>query len=401
MTSTASAWASHLLSDLVDVLDYARVPVSAREREARPGIVPYYGATGRVGSINDALFDEDLVLLGEDGVQFFDPAKPKAYLVTGPSWVNNHAHVLRARRELIDRRYLCHYLNNFNYQGYANGTTRLKLTQAAMRRIPVHAPDLDEQRSIADMLDDHLSSLDAASASLAQSGTRADQLVTSTLLTDLAVKSAPRLPLKTLLSQPLANGRSVPTQQDGFPVLRLTALTTGGIDLSQRKGGAWTEKEAKSFLVAQGDFLVSRGNGSLRLVARGGLVRDIPNGVAYPDTLIRVRTDDSRMDPEYLCLLWNSPLVRGQIESMARTTAGIYKVNQKQLEGINIPTPDIRKQQRLVLHARAASDAAARVHVAAIQAQQRGQSLRRSLLMAAFTGRLTRHSTRAEEMASV
>lgn len=114
----------------------------------------------------------------------------------------------------------------------------------------------------------------------------------------------------------------------GFPVLRLTALSPAGIDLTQRKNGAWTAEEARPFLVERGDFLVSRGNGTLKLVGRGSLVLEEPDPVAYPDTLIRVRVNEGLVYPEYLAIVWNSPIVRTQLESMARTTAGIHKVNQ-------------------------------------------------------------------------
>ncbi|MFD8171262.1 restriction endonuclease subunit S [Streptomyces sp. NPDC048405] len=165
-------WAWATLEDVVEVLDHLRVPVSAKERAARTGNVPYYGAAGQVGWIDEAIFDEDLVLLGEDGVQFFDADKPKAYLVSGPCWVNNHAHVLRAKVNLVDRRYLAYYLNQISYEGFANGTTRLKLTKAAMLRIPVMLPPLEEQRRIVAMLDGQLSRLEAAEKSLGDAGRR-------------------------------------------------------------------------------------------------------------------------------------------------------------------------------------------------------------------------------------
>jgi type I restriction enzyme S subunit len=102
------------------------------------------------------------LLLGEDGVQFLDPHKQKAYLISGPAWVNNHAHVLRVHEQFCSRDYLCHYLNSAQYQGFVGGSTRLKLTQADMRRLPISLPPLAEQRRIVEALDDHLSRLDAA-----------------------------------------------------------------------------------------------------------------------------------------------------------------------------------------------------------------------------------------------
>jgi len=157
-------WVIEELRELVGVLDSMRKPINSKERLDRTGSVPYYGATGQVGTIDKALFDEDLVLLGEDGVQFFDVDKQKAYEISGPSWVNNHAHVLRCRKEKYKQHLLVCYLNQFDYRNYANGTTRLKLTQAAMNRIPVVVPPLKEQEEIVGILDEQLSRLDAALA---------------------------------------------------------------------------------------------------------------------------------------------------------------------------------------------------------------------------------------------
>ena len=159
--SGTTPWPMALLGDLVEVLDARRVPVKASERAKRSGYVPYYGATGQAGTIDQALFDEPLVLLGEDGAPFFDPFKSKAYLIDGPAWVNNHAHVLRPLPDL-SRGFLRYYLDYFDYRGYANGTTRLKLTQTAMRQMRVPVVPKDEQRRIVDILEDHLSRLDAA-----------------------------------------------------------------------------------------------------------------------------------------------------------------------------------------------------------------------------------------------
>ena len=156
------------LAELVEILDRQRVPVSAEERRSRIGNVPYYGAMGLVGYIDRPLFDETLVLLGEDGVPFFDPMKSKAYLIEGPSWVNNHAHVLRVRSEVLDARYLTYQLNTLDYRGYVNGTTRLKLTQAAMKNLPISHPPLDDQRQIVQELDETQASLDVINSRLSE-----------------------------------------------------------------------------------------------------------------------------------------------------------------------------------------------------------------------------------------
>ena len=132
------------LGEVVDILDSRRVPINSTERAKRVGTVPYFGATGQVGWIDDHLFDEELVLLGEDGAPFLDGTKAKAYMVRGKTWVNNHVHVLRAKAGLSNG-FLLYQLNHVDYHPFVSGSTRLKLPQGPMRQIPLLVPPLDEQ----------------------------------------------------------------------------------------------------------------------------------------------------------------------------------------------------------------------------------------------------------------
>lgn len=382
-----SRWVRQPLVDVVEILDSQRVPVKASDRAARGGEVPYYGATGQAGTIDRALFDEPLVLLGEDGAPFFDSSKPKAYLIDGPAWVNNHAHVLRTKPGL-DRRFLKYYLDVFDYRGFANGTTRLKLTQGAMRKIPVPTPEPSQQWQIVEILEEHLSHLDAAAADLTRANVRLESLSEAALRLRIPSHTV-RRPLSDVLELPLSNGRSVPSRDGGFPVLRLTALKEDGVDLGERKGGAWERDEAVRFLVKQGDFLIARGNGSLRLVGKGSLLRHEPDEVAFPDTAIRARARASAVLPEFLSLVWNSRSTRDQIERVARTSAGIYKVNQSQLGAIQLPVPELSEQLSIIA---AMSRLQEHRHVALETidlAARRSRSLRRAVLAAAFEGKLT------------
>jgi type I restriction enzyme S subunit len=169
------------LFDIADSLDSQRVPVNQAERAGRPGAVPYYGATGRVGWIDRPLFSEELCLLGEDGAPFLDRSKSKAYLIDGPSWVNNHAHVLRALGGITSNRFLKYALDHVDYTPFVNGTTRLKLTKAAMRRIRIPLPPLAEQARIVAALEEQFSLLEAAESSLGVARRRLDQLRSSVL----------------------------------------------------------------------------------------------------------------------------------------------------------------------------------------------------------------------------
>jgi type I restriction enzyme S subunit len=281
------------------------------------------------------------------------------------------------------------------------GTTRASLNISVIRAMPVPVPPLDEQRRIVDLLEDHLSRLDAADAYLHAAQRRNAVLHDQLLGSELAAVESADVPLAELLTMGLSNGKSVPTQEGGFPVLRLTALRDGRIDLAERKPGAWTADDASRFLVERGDFLIARGNGSLRLVGRGGLVTDEPDAVAFPDTLIRARPDLTRVHPEFLAQVWNAHGVRRQIKRSARTTAGIYKVNQKDLAEVRVPVPNLADQVRITAAVRESRDVLSQLFLEVDRAIARSSALRRSLLAAVFSGRLTGNAadlSPAEEM---
>ncbi|WP_373481999.1 restriction endonuclease subunit S [Acetobacterium sp.] len=155
---------TYLTKGHAECLDKFRKPVNATERADRYGDVPYYGATGQVGWIDDFLSNENLVLVGEDGAPFLDYLKEKAYIIEGKAWVNNHAHILKSFYGVIGNKYLMHYLNIFNFKDYVNGTTRLKLTQSSLNLIPIPLPPLAEQQRIVDRIESLFDQLDQAKA---------------------------------------------------------------------------------------------------------------------------------------------------------------------------------------------------------------------------------------------
>lgn len=159
-------WVSRPLEDVVEIHNNLRKPINASERSKRIGSYPYYGATGQVGWIDDFRQDGEFVLLGEDGAPFLDITKSKAYLVSGKCWVNNHAHVLKGRDNICLNKYLLYFLNQTDFRSFVNGTTRLKLTQASLRQIPVNLAPIEEQKCIITKIEELFSVLDSGITSL-------------------------------------------------------------------------------------------------------------------------------------------------------------------------------------------------------------------------------------------
>ena len=137
------------LEDCCNILDKKRKPVTKSAREA--GEYPYYGANGVQDYVADYIFDDELVLVAEDGGHFGSADKPIAYRVSGKCWVNNHAHVLKPK-ECIDVDYLCYSLMFRDVSDIVNGATRQKLTQADMRKIEIPLLPMKNQKAVVDKL---------------------------------------------------------------------------------------------------------------------------------------------------------------------------------------------------------------------------------------------------------
>jgi len=143
------AWEQRKLGDIVDFLDGQRKPL--KESDRIKGKYPYYGASGIIDYINDYLFDENLVLLSEDGANIIDRNYPVCFIATGKYWVNNHAHVLKAKAGVIDK-FICESLERLDYTKFNTGTAQPKLNQDICQKIVITIPNEDEQKCISEFL---------------------------------------------------------------------------------------------------------------------------------------------------------------------------------------------------------------------------------------------------------
>lgn len=145
---TLATWDEVGLGMAVEFLDSQRRPVRVGDRAAMRGHYPYYGASGVVDHVNGYLFDEDLILLGEDGENILSRVVPLAFKISGKSWVNNHAHVLRPKPG-FDTDFLVAFLESLDYSGLNSGTAQPKVNMQSCLAIKVLKPPLIEQRLIA------------------------------------------------------------------------------------------------------------------------------------------------------------------------------------------------------------------------------------------------------------
>jgi len=139
-------WEERKLEDITEFLDEQRKPLESSVRE--PGPYPYYGASGIIDYVKDYLFDEELILLSEDGANIIDRNYRVCFLARGKYWVNNHAHVLKSRLNYCNG-FICESLERISYDKYNTGTAQPKLNQEVCRNIKIMTPDSKEQEIIA------------------------------------------------------------------------------------------------------------------------------------------------------------------------------------------------------------------------------------------------------------
>lgn len=138
------------LGELAENLDSKRKPITSGLRDA--GDIPYYGASGIVDYVKDYIFDGDFLLISEDGANLLARSTPIAFSVSGKSWVNNHAHVLKFET-YAERRYVEYYLNSIDLTPYISGAAQPKLNQKNLNGIEIPNPSPEEKERIVDILD--------------------------------------------------------------------------------------------------------------------------------------------------------------------------------------------------------------------------------------------------------
>ena len=166
-------WRQLSLGELCDVLDSRRKPVTKRDRVA--GEFPYYGATGILDYVSEYIFDEKLVLIGEDGAKW-GAGEKTAFAAEGKYWVNNHAHVIRPDRAKVTDEWIIYFLNFSDLSKFITGLTVPKLNQGKLCEIPIPLPPLPEQQRIVAILDEAFAGLATATANAEKNRKNAREL---------------------------------------------------------------------------------------------------------------------------------------------------------------------------------------------------------------------------------
>jgi type I restriction enzyme, S subunit len=145
------------LGEVCEILDSLRKPITKKFRKS--GVYPYYGATGIVDYVDNYIFDETLVLIGEDGAKW-NKGEQTAFIATGKYWVNNHAHVVRPLKNKLNQKFLVYYLNSIDLKPWVTGLTVPKLNQEKLKSISIPLFSIEEQNNIVSKVDSAYTEID-------------------------------------------------------------------------------------------------------------------------------------------------------------------------------------------------------------------------------------------------
>jgi len=330
------------LGEVVEFLDNQRRPVKESERTA--GQYPYYGANGQLGTINDYIFDEPLVLLAEDGGFFDNPDRGVAYQINGKTWVNNHAHVLRAGADLIVS-YLSRVLENYDVSPFISGTTRAKLTKEGASRIEIPLPPLPEQRRIAAILDQ----AEALRAKRRRALARLDAL-TQSIFIEMFGGEPPRddaWPMRRLaeVCESIADiDHNMPKATNaGYPFISAKDLTEDG-DISFRNVKRISEADflrlSRKTKPRVGDIIYSR----IGAIGRASLVR-IDTDFLASYSCCTIRPNRELIEPLFLRQQLVSPRVMRQALKGVRAIA-VPDLGLGEIKSFQIAVPPLELQRR-------------------------------------------------------
>jgi type I restriction enzyme S subunit len=365
-------WNSQRLEQCTDILDHMRIPVNSQERAENHGYTPYYGANGLQGYINGWIFDEPLILLAEDG-GYFDEymTRPVAYQISGKSWVNNHAHILRPKIE-FDFNFVFYSIEHKNIMPFIKGGTRAKLNQKELREIEIFTPDdMNIQREISSILlviDESIKKTEALITKYQQikKGVMHD-LFTRGIGTNGKLRpsheQAPELYFETdscripkewhckeishfTTSAQYGISTGLSDEEQGIPVLRMNNIKRNRFDVSDLKYSS--DHAAFLLKLKTGDVLYNRTN-SMEHVGKTAIWRNELEECSFASYLVRINLKEDQIDSEYFSHWMSQVSTQNALRRYATPAVQQVNINPTNLQKVLISCPvELEEQKNIV-----------------------------------------------------
>lgn len=384
-------WSYVPFLEAVEIYDSLRKPINNTERNKRiegkeiSQLYPYFGATGQVGYIDDYITDGEYVLLGEDGAPFLNAYAKKAYIINGKTWVNNHAHVLKSK---TNNKFLCYYLNCFNYKGYVSGTTRLKLTQGEMKKIMIPTPPVEEQERIVSRIEELFSEIDSGVETLIKTKELLSVYHQAVLKNAFEKIEGKSYSVKDVCDEikvgiVIKPSQYYTTEDKGVKAFRSANVREFHIDdfdwVYLNDAGQEANKRS---IVHTGDVLIVRSG----YPGTACVVEEKFDGCNAIDVLIAVPNQEIVL-PEYLCAYTNSPLGKAYVSEKKRGV-GQKHFNVGGYSAMNIIVPSKDIQHKIVSEISEKLSFCDNISQTINITLQQASAMRQSILKDAFEGRL-------------
>ena len=373
------------LGDVCDILDSRRKPITKRNRVSGP--YPYYGATGILDYVESYIFDEPLVLIGEDGAKW-GAGESTAYAVEGKCWVNNHAHVIRPNRNLMLDAWVIYYLNAIDLAPFISGLTVPKLNQGRLREIPIPLPPIPEQKRIVAILDEAFTGITTAVANTEKNLANARELFES-YLNSVFLKGAhvwTRRRLEEVCEKITVGHVGSMAQRykpEGIPLLRSQNIRPFRVDL---ENVVYIDEEFHSELKKS-----ALKPGDLGIVRTGypGTAAVIPDTLPISNCsdLVIVRPGDQVLSP-FLALVFNSTFGKQTVAGVLVGAAQKH-FNVTAAKAALVPIPSREEQARVVIESSEVRQECEKLESICQQKLKVLAELKQSLLQKSFSGELT------------
>lgn len=385
--NTLEKWDEKTLGELCDVLDSRRKPITKKDRVA--GVYPYYGATGILDYVSGWIFDEELVLLGEDGAKWTS-GEQSAFKINGKTWVNNHAHVLRPKRDRISDTYLIYNLNFQNLMPYITGTTVPKLNQEKMRSITIPLPPLPEQELIVAKLDEAFEAIDKVKANAEQNLNNAKELFESAL-NNVFTKNTDGWEEKTLGSiSDLKQNKAEVKNIDANTLVSFVPMEYLGIN--QKYFNSNQFKPIKNLIksytyFAENDVIMAKitpcfENGKI------GIAKGLMNKIGFGSSEYIVFRTNKDINSEYLYYFLNRETFRKEGAQNMLGAVGHKRVSKEFIENYPFSYPSLSEQQKIVEKLDALQEQTKKLEQIYTQKIKECDELKQSILQKAFRGEL-------------
>jgi type I restriction enzyme S subunit len=380
-------WEIKTLGEICEVLDSKRKPITKRDRTA--GEYPYYGATGILDYVHEYIFDEQLVLIGEDGAKW-ESGEWTAFIAEGKYWVNNHAHVIRPNRKIVLDNWIVYFLCFSDLHKYVTGLTVPKLNQERLRSITLPIPPLPEQQRIVSVLDE-------AFASIAQAKSNAERnLVNARELFETVLENV--FSNSDFINSTLGDAAEIISgygfsSRDFSPnnSIKSIKITNVGVKEFVEESDNFLpssfQSEYKKVLVKEADIVIAL---TRSVIANGLKVAIVPK--SYDKSLLNQRVAALRAKKDivlnsflylFLCSERVADYVRRQANTLMQPNLSITD-----LHNLPIPLPPLAEQRAIVWRLEALSAETGLLEEIYQQKVESLEELKKSVLGKAFEGEL-------------